>query len=311
MRELQMKEGDFIKNSIGTDYRAEFLAASMVESGFPLEQLRLRRIGISKGGKNVDSMARSFSRDELIDFVDVFTRKRDLYESLPEGLFHKQLTPDKRRGERSYVQSMEIVRQEAFLARTFFRPLEMAIDRMALLARLYEICLDKCDKHGEFVQLLASHWSILQDLPAKKALDLVHFIAASHRIMDANRIGRLLSLFLDCQVSVKRKFVTMKCQSESGWNLGAGLLGATTIVGTDVDLAVPQVEVRIDGLSLTRKELFSTESRTYKQLLRTLNLFVPADAELVVKIEVERQAELFRLSGENQESVLGYTTILG
>lgn len=300
----------FIRNAIDTDYRADFLAASLVEAGVELDQVRLHRLGISRCGKNVDSVAQSFSRDELTDFVDIFVRKRDLYESLPEGLFHRSSPSVAKQGERSLIQSMGRSRQEAFNARRFFHPLEMAIDRMSVVAQLYERCLDNCGRHDEFVRMLAPHWSFIHSLSSREALVLVHFIAVIHRIMDAERIGRLLSLFLGCRVVVSRKSVTKTYRARSVWQLGRERLGLSTMAGAEVSLVVPLLVVRIVGLSPSRDDLFSTESQSYKQLMRVLGLFVPADAELEVRLELERRADMFWLADGGQGAKLGYTTIL-
>ena len=52
----------------------------LVETGIPMEQVRLIRLGSSQKGKRVGRIEKTYSQDEMIDFVNVYERKRDLYE---------------------------------------------------------------------------------------------------------------------------------------------------------------------------------------------------------------------------------------
>lgn len=311
MNMLQREKIEFVRNAVHTDYRADFVAATMVEGGVSIDQVRLLRLGLSKSGKNIASIEKNFSRDELIDFIDVHARKRDLYESLPEGLFHQRVSFNNGpQGGSSLMKLMEQTRREAFNARFFFRPFEMAIDRISLLAQLYEVCLEKKEKHDEFVRLLSGYWSVLQSIPTEKALVIVYFIAISHRLVDAKQIAKVISVFLDCQVSVERKYRRLTYKTDGGWSLGKGCLEKATVLGDEVVLSLPVVVVRMENVPFYRKELFGTENKEFKKLEAILNMFIPADAELEIQMEVERNDRLFQLTDNGGYSVLGCTTIL-
>lgn len=304
------QEMEFPRNAIDTDFRAEFIAATLVEGGVPIDLVRLSRMGVSTKGKCVESISREFSHDQLKEFVNVAFRRRDLYESLPEGLFHN--VPNAGGKSRQAIHDGQgRGRQETFRARFFFKPFEMAIDRMSVVAQLYELCLDKKTKYDDFVRLVGRHWSIVQGLPTEKSLLLLYFITHCHRVLSEAEIGRLLSIFLDCEVFVEHRMEQIPCEGMFCWCLGEVGLGEDSILGNSVSISLPVVKVRIRGLSRQRQDLFYEQSPAFKQLVRILNLFVPADAELRIEIGVAKQDSLFYLSeSEMSYPVLGFTSVL-
>lgn len=301
---------DYIGNTLSTDYRAELLAAMLVETGIPMEQVRLIRLGSSQKGKRVGRIEKTYSQDEMIDFVNVYERKRDLYESLPEGLFHKNGTKNGKGGPHSVTDLMKQTRQEAFNARLFFRPFEMEIDRMSMLAQLYELCLEKRDKYSCFVRLMSHYWPLLRDFQTDRALVLVYFIALSHRPVGVDKLGQLFSLFLNCRVTVEKGFEFRNYSVGSEWLLGSSSLGAASVLGGMVTMGLPVVRVRIEKVARDQVSLFYRDSQSYKNLEKILNLFVPADAELQIEVFAEEREASFSFSSEGRAPILGYTTLL-
>ncbi|MFA6778664.1 MAG: type VI secretion system baseplate subunit TssG [Paludibacteraceae bacterium] len=298
-------------NTLSTDYKAELLAAGLVESGTPADEVRIVRMGKRTGGKAISKIAREYSHDEFVDYLNFYVIKRDLYESLPEGLFHYNQMPEGKKGRRAVLDAMKRGKQESFNARFFFRPFEMMMDRMLIVAHLYEWRLEKRDKHGEFVRLLDSHWPFLKDMELDKALFVVHFLSQSYRLTTPDQIAEVLSVCLDCEVSISLCQEQLTIREEEMWSLGYGRLGMSATMGGGVTDSFPVVKVDITGLNRAYKDLFLPDSLAYKQLLCIIDLFLPADAELQVHINAAQDAAGFLLfEGDGIVPILGFTTVL-
>lgn len=300
-----------VGNSLSTDYKAELMAAGLIESGTPADEVRIIRMGRRTGGKSISKIAREYSHDEFVNYLNLYVVKRDLYESLPEGLFHHNQMPEGKKGKRAVLDAMKKGKQESFNARFFFRPFEITMDRMLILAYLYEWRLEKRDKHGEFIRLLDSHWSFLKNMSLDKALFVAHFLSQSYRMTTSSQIANVLSVCLDCDVSISLRQEQMTIRDEEKWSLGQGRLGMSTTMGGGITDTFSVVEVEIEGLSRKYKNLLFSDSLAYKQFLHIVDLFLPADAELRVHIKAAQEAAIFVLSEEDENApVLGFTTVL-
>jgi len=309
--EKEMNSTKLLGNTLDTDYKAEFLAASLLQQGASPDEVRIIRLGRQKGGKSVDRIVREYSSDELIDYQTIYVRKRDLYDSLPEALFHRNLLPEEKKGKQGVLDSMKKGGRETFNARFFFKPFEMAIDRMAVMAHLYELRLTKKDRYDDFVHLLDSHWAFLRDIPLEKALFLVHFLSQSFRLKTPLQVEKVLSVYLDCEVKITLEMKSITIADESIWSLGKGRLGMTTFMSGGMTDVFPMAMVHINGLPRKYKSLLFPSSSAYCQLLKILDLFLPADAELSIHINVSGEDACFVLS-DNLEHIplLGFTTVL-
>lgn len=301
-------------NTLYTDFKAELVASGLIESGLSIDSLRILRKGKALRGKakEIDQISWENSEHTFSDFLNVYIHKRDLYESLPEGLFHQGVTSENKKGKTNVLESIKRNRQEEFNARYFFKPFEISIDRMLVSAQLYERRLEKREKYSEFIHLLTSDWDFLQAMPLHKALFILNFLFQSHRITSAEQISQILSVFLDCQVVMKKKNNMFCIPDDAKWKLGdKAQLGLTTFIGGGITDSFPVVNVRLNNLQRKHKELLSIESPAYKQLLSLLDLFLPADVELVLSMRSVSEETSFLLSDKQEETpILGLTTVL-
>lgn len=306
-----IKEGILDKNTLYTDYRAEFVAACLIESGYDPEEVRIIRKGISKGGKNIDSIVLEPSLDGFSKNLSIFTRKRDLYESLPEGLFHKRMDLNDKKNVDAVLDYMRQERQTALNAAVFFRPFEMSIDNLLIEANLYETRLEKRDKYDDFIRLFGSVWQILRGLPLDKSLFAVSFLSQAYRVTQPDQIADILSVLFDCDVEIDLSYQKMSLSTDQcDWVLGENLLGVSSVLGGEMTDWFPVMNVRIDALPAKYKDLMFENTSAYSNFLDIMDLFVPADAELNININIAKDGIAFLLSDDESAPILGYSTVL-
>ncbi len=300
------------KNTLYTDYRAEFVAACLIESGLSADEVRLIREGLSKGGKAIDKISWEYSSDNFSKYLSIYTRKRDMYESLPEGLFHKRLDVDDKKSMESVIESFKHARQVALSASFFFKPFEIEIDRMLIEANLYEMRLEKKDKHDDFVRLLGTYWPILQNLSLDKALFVIAFFSQSYRLTSTEQIAEVLSVFLGCKVDINLSYEKLTLKSDDcKWILGERSLDISTVLGDSISDYFPVMDIQINGLSSKYKDLIYPDSLAYKQFLNIIELFTPADAEINININVDKREVSFYLNEiPSKAPILGFSTVL-
>lgn len=300
------------RNTLYTDYRPEFVAACIVDSGFETDEVRLIRQGVSKGGKSIERVNREYSRGNMEEYLNIYARKRGLYDSLPEGLFHQRMDIRNRKNKNEVLDSFKKEREIELSARFFFRPFEISIDRMLINVQLYEMHLEKRNKHVDFVRLLSSYWDILRKLPLDKALFVISLLSQCYRLTDAGQIAEVLSVLLGCEVEIRFSYKTMTFGTcESNWNLGSNLLGIDSVIGEQVEDAYPVMEISIKGLRRSQRDLILEGSEANKQFMEILDLFVPADAEISLNADVAKEEGSFFMSDSPSLCpILGFTTIL-
>ncbi len=299
------------KNTLYTDYRAEFVAACLIENGFDPNEVRVIRKGLSKGGKNIDKIAWEKSLDKFSKYLNIYSRKRDLYESLPEGLFHKRMDISEKKNKQTVIDYIRQERQAALSASMFFKPFEISLDRMLVEANLYEMRLEKRDKHDDFIRLFGSVWRELQNLPLDKALFTVSCLSQAYRLTKPEEIAEILSELLDCDVDITLSYKELTLRADQcGWMLGENRLGVATVLGGEVTDCYPVMNVMIDMLPAKYKELLFEDSEAYGKLMEIMDLFVPADTELKISINVAKEGIEFMLTDDSAAPLLGYSTIL-
>lgn len=300
------------KNTLYTDYRAEFVAACLIENGFDPEEIRIIREGLSKGGKNIDKIVWENSFDRFSKYLTIYSRKRDLYESLPEGLFHKRMDISDKKDKDAVIDYIRHERQVALSATYFFRPFEMSIDRMLVEANLYEMRLEKRDKHDDFIRLFGSVWQVLQGMPLDKALFAVSLFSQAYRLTKPEQMAEILSVFFDCEVSIDLSYKCLTLNTDQcDWVLGENQLGVSTVLGGEMTDCFPVMNVRIDSLPPQYKDLMFEDTSAYGKFMDIMDLFVPADTELNININVAKDGLAFLLTDEDGSApLLGYSTIL-
>ncbi len=299
------------KNTLYTDYRAEFVAACLIENGVDPADVRIIREGLNKRGKNIDRIVLENSLDRFTQYLTIYSRKRNLYESLPEGIFHRRMDVSDKKNKQSVIDYIRHEKQTAVSASFFFRPFEMSIDRFLVEANLYEMRLEKRNKHDDFIRLFGSMWQMLHVFPLDKALLIVSLLSQIYRLTKPEQIAEILSVFFDCAVDIELTYRQMPIIADQcDWSLGENVLGVSTVIGGEILDYFPIMEVRINSLSPKYKDLLFENTAAYSNFVDIMDLFMPADAELNININVAKDGAAFLLTEDESAPLLGYSTVL-
>ncbi len=313
-RQISAKKEKNIGNTLYSNYMAEVFAAGLVENGLSLDQIRLVREGGSKKDyvKEIDKIEWEYSEEDMVDYLTFHVHKEDIYDTLPQGLFHHPSFLDRKQGKSGILNSIRKGREEEFNARYFFKPFEISIDRMPVKFQLYERRLEWKHKYPDFIRLFTSQWKFLKQFPLEKSLFLLGFLFNSYRITDLALIADILAAFLECSVEMKIDYKPLSCSSSSPlWKLGTGQLGIDTVLGGNVSIQAPYLEIYFRNLPFRHKDLLFPQSKIRQQLSELLDMFIPADTELTLKFEPLSEDSHFSLSTEpDKKPILGFNTKL-
>ncbi|SUB89318.1 Uncharacterised protein [Porphyromonas macacae] len=311
-KQIPVRKEKRIGNTLYSDYTAEVFAAGFVENGLPLEQIRLIREGWSKSqcSKEVDRVVWEYSEEDLIDYLTFHVHKKDIYDTIPQGLFHHPSFLEQKRGKTGILNSIRKGREEEFNARYFFKPFEISIDNLLVKLQLYERRLEWKHKYSDFIRIFASQWKSLKKFPLDKSLFLLALLFNSYRITDVALIADILGVLLECSVEMKLRHKTLSHLSDSPqWRLGKGRLGLDTVIGGSIGIQVPNLEIHFYDLPFRHKDLLFSKSEIRKQLSDMLDLFIPADTELELTFTPLLEEAHFCLSAEpDNRPILGFNT---
>lgn len=311
MKKKKVEQYTSLTNTLYTNYKAEIFACGMIQDGLEQDKVRIIRKGKAKRGVSKEVEKIAYEVTNKAEVYTIYTHKRDLYDSLPKGLFHDAGVSDKKQQKSAILKSIEKGREEEFNARYFFKPFEMFLDYILIKTQLYERQLEKPQSHPEFVNLFVHNWKFLKGVPLDKALFLLNFLSQSHRITSSTQIALILGYFLECDVRIENSFEVVNIRTPHQWKLGEGRLGQSSFIGGVFVDTLPIVLIKITNLPQKYKDLIYAESAARKQLHILLDLFIPADAQLHIQIEGRKEETLFALaSNAEQPAILGFSTIL-
>lgn len=302
---------NLLKNTLATNFKAEVFACALIEKGVDKENIKIIRKGKSYRGvrKEVDKIIEEHTYKG--DFYSIHIHRRDLYESLPKGLFHNTNSIAQKNKEKTTL--LKIIKQgekEEAYGRLFFKPFELFIDRAFILTQLYERRLEKPFEYNDFVSLFVAHWPFLKKMPLDKAFFLINFLSQGHRITESEQIASILSFFLECNVTVKNSFKSFCLKASHHWKLGKEKLGKSSIIGNELVDTLPVIIIRVDNLPWKYKNFIFPNSEERKQVNSLLDMFIPADAEIEFNIKGNAKEGVFILSDSEKPAILGYSTIL-
>ncbi|MDO4230152.1 MAG: type VI secretion system baseplate subunit TssG [Capnocytophaga sp.] len=311
MKKKKNEQYTSLANTLYTNYKAEVFACGMIQDGLSRDKVRIIRKGKAKRSVSKEVEKIVYEEANKANIYTIYIHKRDLYDSLPKGLFHDAGISNKKQQKSAILKSIEKGREEEFNARYFFKPFEMFLDYILIGAQLYERQLEKPQTHPEFVNLFVHNWKFLKGVPLDKALFLLNFLSQSHRITNNEEIAQILSYFLECDVRIENSFEVVNMRTPHQWRLGEGNLGQSSFIGGVFVDTLPVVLIKITNLPQKHRDLIYTKSTARKQLHILLDLFIPADAQLNVRIEGRKQESLFALASDAEPSaILGFSTIL-
>jgi len=301
-------------NQLDTDYKAEVIGASLVDSGWDESRILLvRKQGdkrfVSKDIHRVDS---EYSTRDLMEYLYIYTNRASIYEALPEGVFHQPLNTVKKKTHESILEEIRTHREEEFFARRYFQPFEMVADQLLIDAQLYEHQFNKKNYHNNLVQVFSKYWEVLRVLNLKQAVLFIKVIPVMYKLVtDFEILSQVLTLVLDVpiqvQVGKQKKVVLSKDRQPL---LGKWQLGISTTLGRSYGDGYKTIQVIVGSMEPLQMKLFEYNAKNDIVLNYMLDLILPVNIHFVIKYLTIKDKAEFILSQNQHKAYLGINTLL-
>lgn len=300
-------------NTVETDYRAEVVAAGLIEDGYLSEKTHIiRRDGGVREIKAVSKIQYLPSKYEDDDFQGIFTNRPGIYDVLPEGVFHQSIATKKRQGREAITNEIRQQRKEEIFARKFFQPFEMLLDKGLVDARIYEQRYNKPHLHDYLSRIFGEQWEILKHLSVVQSLlflRLVPIIAEAPGSFEL--CEKVIGILLNCPVSVReydrsRKSITV----QRTMPLGTWKLGINSVLGKTISGDNPDLELGIGPINPEQMKLFEQDAKNNLILSQLIDMLFPFDRQVTVKYIITESEKKFRLSANGYKTYLGINTTL-
>jgi len=301
-------------NTTDSDFKAEIIAADLIEQGFDPERIMIIREGGAKRGysKDIEEVQLHYSQYDLLDYLHIKANKEGIYDILPEGIFHQTTSKKFNKDKEDILDEIKLHREEEFFARKFFQLFEVEVDHTLIDAYLYEAKYDKKITNQNFVNIFLFYWPVLRLLPHRQAILFMHTIPILNKVRNRyNEVEEAISLILGTPVRIGNiKLPAKDAGSFFESKIGDNYLGIDWVLGKYFDDGKYDLKVTVGPISAKEMENF-LETATGNEILDTLcKLFLPGDAFIVKEFKIIPEDSIFILSNENQISYLGINTFI-
>lgn len=302
---------------VNTDYKAEVIAAEMVENGISADRIAILMSGPLRRSftKDVDSIVEEISGYDRKESIVVQTPREGIYDMLPEGLFHLPTSHKSAKSEKEIIDSIKQRKAEERNARLFFLPFETAIRHLSIQMALYENTLDKRSDYDELIKVFSSHWQIFNYLDSRQANIFIHILPMIHEIRDDHGVIETIFelIFMLPAHVVVRQPLSAKSNKSIMSDLGNSRLGVNFTTGNDIyEDGEDEILVKIGPMDNGQFQQFMP-GKTGAGILELLcDYLLPAHVDVVTEFELQPDNKTTRLYGGNNEMncTLGISTYL-
>jgi type VI secretion system protein ImpH len=301
--------------SVYGDYKAEVVAADIIEQGFPAEQIIILMLGPLKRTyrKDVDWIEEEYSSYDHNNYLVIKTPKEGIYDMLPEGLFHPVSLHQSLTTHREIIEAMQLHRKQETDARNFFVPFETAINHLRIQMALYENRLDKRSHYSELADVFKDSWDIFNYLDEIQANLFVQLLPLIHEIRDDYEIASVifeLMLMLPVSITAGRR-KPMLLDNPIVSSLGDNALGVDFTTGNVLfDDGEDEIIINIGPMSKAQLNQFlpgTAQSKIFESLCDHL---LPVHIDVSTELQLLDEDKAFVLADGNNSfnSTLGMST---
>lgn len=314
-RDIKNLEGlSMLVNDTESDFKAEVVAAELIEQDYDPDQILVIREGDARRGyaKDIEKIYLQFSQQDLRDYLYIATNKAGIYDILPEGLFHQPIRRKLEKDKEDILEEIKIHRSEEFFARKFFHLFEAEADRMLIEAYLYESKYEKKISNPNFVNIFIPYWPVLKLLTREQAIRFLHIIPILHKIRNKyEEIAEAISMVLDTPVKINHiKLPAKRANHFFESVIGENFLGIDWVLGKSFDDGIYDLKMTIGPIPAREMSYFLKTNLGDTVLNILCELFIPADIFIVKEFKVASEDESFILSDTDTKAYLGISTFL-
>ncbi|WP_027473194.1 type VI secretion system baseplate subunit TssG [Saccharicrinis fermentans] len=300
-------------NTIDTDLKAETVAARLLSHGTSPEQVYINRKGANKRGVLKDISHITIQRDRNDPrhaAIEITTRRKGIYDALPEGVFHQTGTGAKSKSKEAILSDIRKRREEEFFNRRFFQPFEEEIDRSNIMTHLKELYFDKKNTHPEFIDIFTNYWPILKKLNQRTAAIFLEIVPLAYRIRTRySQVAKAFSLVFEIPVQIKSNYEVHPIKANKETSLGFATLGLNFTTIGNLNDRNPDLTLVIGPMPSHRFSDFQGDGKDAKMLEILSDLLFPANSKVSTKYLFKEENNSFTLGDKNHSS-LGINTYI-
>ena len=314
-QDIKTLEGlSMLVNDTESDFKAEIVAAELIEDGYDPDQIFITRAGDSSRGyaKDIEKIYLQFSQQDLRDHLYILTNKASIYDILPEGLFHQPIRQRSVKDKEDILEEIKIHRNEEFFARKFFQLFEFEADRMLTEAYLYESKYEKKVTNPNFVNIFIPYWPVLKLLTREQAIRFLHIIPILHKIRNKYKeIAEAISMVLDTPVKIENIKLPAKDANDFFESvIGENYLGIDWVLGKSFDDGIYDLKMTIGPLPASDMPYFLRTNLGDTVLNTLCQIFIPADIFVVKEFKIAPEDASFILSDDSTMAYMGINTFI-
>lgn len=232
-----------------------------------------------------------------------------LYDLVPEGLFHQSHTGTRSNAATELAAQSRLDRKKELAARKFFQPLEHSLFSQRVgLEQEEEILLAGMD-NGLLNDYFFTFWEFPEALNKTSAMLLVWLLPYTHAIAgDINLMQKCLEMLLQEKVTIEQ-VTPAECVAPGKDNsLGAGELGNDFVCGQTFSEDFPCLQYNIGPLQQSKPVDYVSGGDNDLLLQVFNNYFAPAEADIIINVEVDRTRFLVELNAA-ESPILGFSAL--
>jgi hypothetical protein len=311
---LELETVDKCPNSLTTDFKAEVIAASLIEQDYDASKIILVRGGAAKRGyaKDVENISLYFSPYDRSDYLYIRTNREGIYDILPEGIFHQPVHKHMNKDREDILDEMKVHREEEFFARRFFQLFEVELDSMLTDIYLYEMLFNKKISHPNFIGVFVHYWPVLKLLEREQAVLFLYTIPIINKIRNSRSdVEEALSLILSAPVQLRNiKLPRKETPNSVESQLGISKIGVNFILGNTFDDGLYDMKIIIGPISALKMKFFLKGARGDQILDQLCQLFLPSNVFVVKEFVLVPEDSLFILSNDEKSTYVGINTFI-
>lgn len=233
-----------------------------------------------------------------------------LYDLLPEGLFHQPVGESNRHDAAGMAAYSRRDKKKEAAARKFFQPLENSFFLQRVQLEKEEMQLLAGIDSGLLADYFFHFWGFPEGLNRNSGVLLVLLLPYAHVIAgNLSLMQSCLQILLQEKVTIRQVAPSMSYAEEQESGLGSLALGNDMVCGNQFweDHTCLQYDIGPLQHSFPSEYVPGGENDLVLEVFN--NYFAPAEADITINIEVDREKALIRLD-EEHSPILGYSSTL-
>lgn len=277
------------------DIRAEVLIAELLErkSNLTLEDLAIHPNG--KFNHTIGRDIRSIIKEENQfgeEKIKVLVSRPGLYDTLPQGLFHKLDFNDNRNGFSSkeiVLDGIKKMNQEEKEARKYFAPFDQLFNRYRVLIEQEErqmLTGFPLDSSHTLFDIIWGNFAVSMSNYQKTILFTL-LPMAHHIIGNLEYTRKAFEMVIGYPISINKNFVKVDISSFTSNSLGSMLLSENFVLGDTSTEIVERYDIHVGPLPSEASENYLPNGEATKVLELLANYLLPLEMDTQFSFSIE------------------------